>query len=206
MNTTEENRTIEENPKVQRHMDICLELNETYAKKNHDYGDSFHETWKEEAYAMARIRLSDKLNRFKKLSRNAAEGMRVSDESMRDTLLDLANYAIMTVMEMDISAEEELAKMKKADMLSQSTSVKICPICDGRVMPLPENGFAQCQKCGSTFKISNSALSDFNGESPKLTNVLEDEHCPKCGNIMDLPPFIDETGIRHCRYCGEIID
>ena len=49
---------------------------------------------------MARIRLSDKLSRFKTLSKR--QGQQVQDESMRDTLLDLANYAIMTVMEMDI--------------------------------------------------------------------------------------------------------
>lgn len=49
---------------------------------------------------MARIRLSDKLSRFKTLSKNPVQ--QVQDESMRDTLLDLANYAIMTVMEMDI--------------------------------------------------------------------------------------------------------
>lgn len=86
-------------PKVERHKDICLALNALYAKKNHDYGDSFHETFLEEGMAMARIRLSDKLNCFKSLSRKG--GQQVSDESMKDTLLDLANYAIMTMLEME---------------------------------------------------------------------------------------------------------
>lgn len=53
-----------------------------------------------EGMAMARIRLMDKLNRFKKLSRNP-ETAQVKDESIRDTLIDLANYAMMTVLEMD---------------------------------------------------------------------------------------------------------
>ena len=89
--------------KVNMHMDICSELNKTYEQKNHDYGDSFHDTYLEEGMAMARIRLSDKLNRFKKLSRVVGEdGRLVKDESIEDTLLDLANYAIMTVMEMRI--------------------------------------------------------------------------------------------------------
>jgi len=92
--------------KVERHMDICKALNKIYEQKNHDYGDSFHDTFVEEGMAMARIRLSDKLNRFKKLSRVGGE-QKVNDESIRDTLLDLANYAIMTVMEMDILDEEE---------------------------------------------------------------------------------------------------
>lgn len=86
--------------KVERHKVLCDSLNALYAQKNHDYGDSFGKTWKEEGYAMARIRLSDKLNRFKSLSRQP-EGQKVKDESLRDTLLDLANYALMTVLEMD---------------------------------------------------------------------------------------------------------
>ena len=85
---------------VARHMDICDELNALYEKKNRDYGDSFHLSYMEEGLAMARIRLGDKLNRFKQLSRNP-EGQAVNNESLRDTLIDLANYAIMTVMELD---------------------------------------------------------------------------------------------------------
>lgn len=88
---------------VARHRKIVMGLNELYAKKNADYGDSFHETFKEEGMAMARIRLSDKLNRFKSLTRGKSQ--QVADESIRDTLLDLANYAIMTVIEMDREAD-----------------------------------------------------------------------------------------------------
>lgn len=84
---------------VEMHRKLCEELNELYEKKNHDYGDSFHLSYMEEGMAMPRIRLSDKLNRFKTLSR--AENQEVKDESIRDTLIDLANYAIMTVMEID---------------------------------------------------------------------------------------------------------
>lgn len=49
--------------------------------------------------AMPRIRLSDKLNRFKMLSKG--KDALVNDESIRDTLIDLANYAIMTIMELE---------------------------------------------------------------------------------------------------------
>lgn len=87
------------NDNVVRHAAICKELTDLYERKNHDYGDAFHDTFLEEGFAMARIRLTDKLKRFKTLSKNS-EGM-VKDESIRDTLIDLANYAIMTVMEID---------------------------------------------------------------------------------------------------------
>lgn len=97
------------NEKVLRHKEICDGMNELYARKNHDYGDSFHTTFVEEGLAMARIRLGDKFSRFKTLSRfpvMTATSSQVTDESIRDTLLDLANYAIMTVLEMDAPDEE----------------------------------------------------------------------------------------------------
>lgn len=93
--------------KIEIHKNICLGLNDLYAKKNHDYGDSFHKSFVEEGMAMPRIRLGDKFNRFKTLSRGEAQ--QVNDESIRDTLLDLANYAIMTLVEMNV-AEMEAGK------------------------------------------------------------------------------------------------
>lgn len=90
--------------KVLRHKAICDELNKLYEKKNHDYGDSFHQTFVEEGLAMTRIRLGDKFSRFKTLSRltnSDSVRQQVTDESIRDTLMDLANYAIMTILEMD---------------------------------------------------------------------------------------------------------
>ncbi len=89
---------IQEN--ASNHQKVCYELNELYKRKNEDYGDSFHKTFLEEGMAMSRIRLSDKLERFKKLT-ITKDNQQVKDESIRDTLIDLANYAIMTIMEMD---------------------------------------------------------------------------------------------------------
>ena len=37
--------------KVQRHAEICKEINNLYERKNHDYGDSFHQTFVEEGMA-----------------------------------------------------------------------------------------------------------------------------------------------------------
>ena len=48
---------------------------------------------------MPRIRLGDKFSRFKTLTQSG--GQQVADESIRDTLMDLANYAIMTILEME---------------------------------------------------------------------------------------------------------
>lgn len=91
--------------KVQLHREVCEEINDLYARKNHDYGDSFHKTFVEEGMTMARIRLGDKFSRFKTLSRSGEQ--KVNDESIRDTLIDLANYAIMTVLEMEVSTDDD---------------------------------------------------------------------------------------------------
>lgn len=81
------------------------EMMDIYKKKNKDYGNSFVESCDEEGLAAARVRLGDKWNRFKTLTQKGEEGM-VKDESIRDTLIDMANYAIMTVMWMDKNSEE----------------------------------------------------------------------------------------------------
>lgn len=147
--------------KVERHMDICKGLNKIYKQKNHDYGDSFHDTFVDEGMAMARIRLSDKLGRFKKLSRDGSE-QKVNDESIRDTLLDLANYAIMTVMEMDILEEEnererlgeELSKMK--DEWDAACVRYTCPACGNKMEWNPKIDKYTCGQCGAMYAISAS--------------------------------------------------
>lgn len=85
--------------KYDRHMEICNKLNEIYTKKNHDYGDAFSESYGKYGNVMPIIRLEDKLNRFRNLVMNG--NVEVKTESMEDTLLDLANYAIMTVIEIE---------------------------------------------------------------------------------------------------------
>lgn len=68
-----------------------------YEKKNADYGDSFSKTFEEFGLTASAIRINDKTERFKKLIKQDAQ---VQDESIKDTLLDLANYAVLTLMEM----------------------------------------------------------------------------------------------------------
>lgn len=91
--------------KVERHEQICKYLINLYEKKNNDYNDSFGKSYKEYGMAMPCIRLEDKLNRLKALTVHNHK-QEVLDEGIRDTLEDLANYAIMTIIEMDIENEK----------------------------------------------------------------------------------------------------
>lgn len=70
----------------------------TYVRKNHDYGNSFDKSLDKFGLVASVVRIGDKMNRIESLVQKKAM---VQDESIRDILLDMANYAIMTVMWMD---------------------------------------------------------------------------------------------------------
>ena len=100
---------------TENHKRICYELNALYDRKNRDYGDSFHDTYLSEGMAMPRIRLTDKLNRFCNITKGKTV-QNIANESVRDTLLDLANYAIMTVMELDAGSEPKYEPLRVEPM------------------------------------------------------------------------------------------
>lgn len=74
---------------------ITKEMVNLYSRKNTDYGGSFDESLDEDGLLVAKIRMKDKLNRFSQLIDN---DILVASESIEDTLIDLANYSIMTLM------------------------------------------------------------------------------------------------------------
>ena len=78
--------------------DILKEMQELYEKKNHDYGNSFSETIQEFGFTPAIARINDKFKRIKQIVKG--EQMQVN-ESMRDNLIDIANYCILTIIEID---------------------------------------------------------------------------------------------------------
>ena len=86
--------------KVDEHMKLCKELNEIYAAKNHDYGDSFKKTRDELGDIAILVRLYDKLGRLKTLLMGA--DAKVKGESISDTLKDLTNYALMELIEREV--------------------------------------------------------------------------------------------------------
>ena len=99
-----ESINLERSPEVDQHKELLDELNDLYARKNQDYGNSFDKSLDEDGLLVLKIRLGDKYKRFSTLINQKNE---VVDESMRDTLIDLANYSLMGVMWMDKNGEEE---------------------------------------------------------------------------------------------------
>ena len=84
--------------KIDKFKEITQVLADTYEKKNHDYGDSFGISIQKYGPIAALTRISDKFNRLESLMLKKEQ--KVNDESIQDTLLDMANYCIMTYMEL----------------------------------------------------------------------------------------------------------
>jgi hypothetical protein len=93
--------------RIKRHKEICETLNKIYEQKNHDYGNSFGETYEKLGIISAVTRLSDKYNRICSLATKSEQERRVKDESIKDTLIDLANYSIMTLIEMEVKQNKK---------------------------------------------------------------------------------------------------
>ena len=72
----------------------CLEI---FRRKNQDYGDAFSEY----GTIGVLVRIGDKIRRAQSITKNGIT--MVDSENLRDTLLDLHNYAAMAVMLLDES-------------------------------------------------------------------------------------------------------
>ena len=75
--------------------DILTQMLSTYKAKNADYGNSFDKTLNEFGLVASVVRLNDKMERIKSLIKSDAK---VLDEKIDDTLLDMANYAVLTLL------------------------------------------------------------------------------------------------------------
>ncbi|MEG0239465.1 MAG: nucleotide modification associated domain-containing protein [Anaerorhabdus sp.] len=99
--------------------DLLNRMQETYIAKDADYGNSVDKSLDEFGLIAQVVRMGDKMNRFKKLA-GSSNAPQVQDETMVDTLLDLANYAVLTAMWIEnkedlpegyITREEAVAKI-----------------------------------------------------------------------------------------------
>ena len=107
---------------VRRFKELTTKMYETFKKKRNDYGPSTRETWEKYGPISMLVRMDDKMNRFKNLVIDDTKRL-VEDESIKDTLLDLANYALITILELEhIEAQN---RMKSAVICGIEVEVKV---------------------------------------------------------------------------------
>ena len=85
------------NVNVMKFNQLAMDMCQLYENKNNDYGDSFNISCTKYGPIAALTRMSDKFNRIETLTLKREE-QKVEDEKLEDTLIDLANYAMMTVL------------------------------------------------------------------------------------------------------------
>jgi len=81
--------------RVQQLRTIQSEALELFSKKNADYGDAFAKF----GVIGVLMRIEDKIQRSLSITKNGVN--LIKDEGIRDTLLDLHNYAAMALMLLD---------------------------------------------------------------------------------------------------------
>ena len=94
--------------RVEQYKAVQKEAIELFQRKNKDYGDAFANY----GPVGVIVRMGDKINRLSSVTKNQVS--LVQNESIRDTLIDLHNYAAMAIMLMD-EKEEPVEKPKKYD-------------------------------------------------------------------------------------------
>lgn len=84
---------------------ITQKMLDLYKKKNSDYGNSVAKTFDEWGLTSFLVRMEDKMNRIINLTKKSgwmnSDDIKVQDEKIEDTLMDLANYSIMAMIEMN---------------------------------------------------------------------------------------------------------
>ena len=101
------------NPKELIFMDYITEMKDLYLKKNHDYDDSVSKTFDEYGLTSFLVRMDDKMNRIKTLIKVGDAA--VTGEHIEDTLLDLANYAVLALTEIEYRKKLLLSEQTEID-------------------------------------------------------------------------------------------
>ena len=83
--------------KIDRFKEITSQMADLYAKKNRNYGDSFGKLYSDLGPISGLVPLHNKLDR----ATNLLKGDKNHFESIKDTLIDLANYSIMLYIELE---------------------------------------------------------------------------------------------------------
>lgn len=101
--------------RVQRFEEITNAMFDLYKRKNADYGNSVAKTFDEYGLVSFLVRIEDKLNRVATLTKKSTTEQQIKDEKIEDTLLDLANYSIMALIELDRVKSGQVKEMSSED-------------------------------------------------------------------------------------------
>jgi len=101
----------EQSFRISQMIDVQNEALELFKRKNNDYGDAFANY----GSVGVIVRMGDKIQRLVSVTNKGVN--LVNTESLRDTLIDLHNYAAMAIMLIDENKDDTKKKIDEKDML-----------------------------------------------------------------------------------------
>lgn len=108
------------------HEKLCKLIHDTYCQKNKAYGNSFDQSLEKYGLIAALTRESDKWSRIENLILHPDTDK--GDEPLIDSLLDLANYCLMTVMFLERKQEKrKVNTLNINELMAKGQNVYWCP-------------------------------------------------------------------------------
>lgn len=140
-------------------------LIEIYAKKNHDYGDCFNEACDELGVGYAFSRIYDKTKRFQTLAKsimNNSASVEIKEETIEDTIMDLANYCMMYLTWKD-AYKRTINPLKGSDYgVDNHVYIDIKTNLDNEVVKLVHEGTDAPCTSNVLFNYGNQLVKDNN--------------------------------------------
>ena len=174
---------------------ILSNLEDTYKKKNSDYGNSVGDTYQKFGDISFLTRITDKYNRILSLADKGETGQ-VKDEALEDTILDLANYCLLWLVEREYAGQQKEVKPTKDVQLKTPNLVSNYPRINTEIMNNVQDRLAKMDE--DDFKIVLNMLEAYNipyelrpngrdGNKVKLVLVVDD--------VVMLQKIMDNLGI-----------
>ena len=161
---------------------IINNLEDTYKRKNSDYGNSVGDTYEKFGDISFLTRITDKYNRILSLA-DKGECGEVKDEALEDTILDLANYCLLWLVEREYAGQQKEVKPTKDVQLKTPNLVSNYPRINTEIMNTVQDRLAKMDE--DDFKIVLNMLEAYNipyelrpngrdGNKVKLVLVVDD--------------------------------
>lgn len=114
---------------------IVYEMASLYEKKNQDYGNAFGELFNEYGLNYSIMHLHEKLNRIKSVYKNN----NANNESIKDSLIDLANYAVMSIVELNNQSIVELNNQSDIKSINNDNNDIVIAVYNNKNNPVSDD-------------------------------------------------------------------
>lgn len=165
------------------HSNLCDSLKELYRTKNKDYGDSFSKIRSKYGNTAILVRLHDKLSRVEQLMLNGNQ--QVKDESIDDTLRDLANYALLELTEREYDRCQSTEEDKLSDLIDEALKLSTIEELKERLgVVSPSELSLTCEPEQEEYNVITHETKDTITKSIEYINTADT--CCMCGELKEL--------------------